>query len=240
MNDNDSKNIVIYKVIDIIFNEPTVDSNAKGKVITEIANAWKRCTIIDNKGWLWVEKEKLNSILRTTKNNINVIVMGVEDKYKMNIGNKVYIRGFKILSLIAQAMEESGVGTKGEYLDVSMKYYEAINKSDKAKLLRLEYDKVLLTERKKLKEKRKRKYKIKNDELTGEKLKKFSEFSHIRSVALYKEISDSIENGLVVNKGTHEIITARGINNEEELKYLCEELNWNIGWYEEYRKVFKF
>lgn len=240
MSDSDSKGIVVYKVSDIIFSEPMIIGNAKDKVITEIANAWKKCTIIDNKGWLWVEKDKLNSILRTRKNSVNEIVMRIEDKYKWNDGKKVYIRGFVILSLIAKAMEEGGVGTKGTYLDVSMQYYDAINKSEKSKLLRLEYDKALVAERKSLKDKRKRKYKIKLDELTGEKLKKFSEFSHIRSVALYKEIADSIDNGLVVNKTTHEIITARGINNEEELKKLCQENNWNLGWYEKYKKNFEF
>ena len=41
------------------------NENAKRKVVTEISNAWKDATCIDNKGWLWVRKDKLHSILRT-------------------------------------------------------------------------------------------------------------------------------------------------------------------------------
>ncbi len=59
-------------------------------------------------------------------------------------------------------------------------------------------------------------------------------------VFAYKDIADSIDNRLVVNKTTHEIIIARGINNEEELEKLCQEKNWNLGWYEKYKKNFKF
>ena len=80
MSNSDSKGIVVYKVSDIIFSEPIISGTAKDKVITEIANAWKRCTIIDNKGWLWVEKDKLNSILRTRKNSINDIEMRIDYK----------------------------------------------------------------------------------------------------------------------------------------------------------------
>lgn len=46
-------------------------------------------------------------------------------------------------------MEENGVGTKGVYLDTSKKYYDSINTSDKAKLVRLDYD-LTLKEQKKI------------------------------------------------------------------------------------------
>ena len=74
---------------------------------------------------------------------------------------------------------------------------------------------------------------IKNDELTNEPLKvRSAEFSHIRSVAMYKFISDSIDNGLIVNKETHKIITAEGVNDENELLNLCQNRNWSVDWYD--------
>lgn len=219
------------KELDII--DPIVDSRAKGKVVKEISNAWKDCTVIDNKGWLWVRKDRLHSILRTKKDNIGYIVMKIEDEYKTTIGKDTYIRGCKVLEIIARNIEENGVGTKGIYLETSKKYYDSINLCDRAKILRLEYDNNLKEQRKKLKSKRIRKYNIKYDELTNEVLKKKEcEFSHIRSVSMYKYISDNIDNGLIVNKKTHEIITAKAINDEAELLSLCEEMNWNTSWYE--------
>lgn len=231
-----NKNLIVYGSDNFTFLEPIISNEmAKKKVITEISNAWKDCINVDDKGWLWVEQERLHSILRTSKANVNHIVMKIEDRYKMVNGNKTYIRGFQVLALIAQQSEENGTGTKGLYLDVSKQYYDAVNSCDKVKLLRLEYDKALSATRKSLKSKRKSKYKIKVDELTGEKLRWHSEFSHIRSVALYGQLADSIDNGLVVNKETHALITAEGINDEEELKDICEREGWSLLWYPKYK-----
>jgi len=102
-----------------------------------------------------------------------------------------------------------------------------------AKLLRLEYENQLKSQRRLLKKKRINAYHIKNDELTNEPLKvRTAEFSHIRSVAMYKFISDSIDNGLIVNKETHKIITAEGVNDENELLSLCHSRNWSVDWYD--------
>jgi len=79
-----------------------------------------------------------------------------------------------------------------------------------------------------------KKYDIKVDELTNEVLRRGCEFSHIRSVTMYKYISDNIDNGLIVNKETHNLITSRGVNDEDELRDLCEGQNWNIDWYDKY------
>lgn len=228
--------MIPYSVKDLNIVEPIVDEKAKGKVVKEISNAWKNATVIDNKGWLWVSKDKLHSILRTKKSNIGYVLMQIPDEYKVNIGSNTYIRGYKVLEIIARNIEEGGVGTKGLYLETSKQYYDSINLCDKVKLLRLEYDNTMKEQRKKLKKKRIKKYRIKYDELTNESLTKEAEFSHIRSVCMYKYISDNIENGLIVNKQTHELITSRGINDEEELLELCKKVSWNVSWYEDYKR----
>lgn len=164
--------------------------------------------------------------------------MEIPDEYKTNFNNSTYIRGYKILEMIAKDIEENGVGKKGVYLDTSKKYYDSINASDKAKLIRLDYDLTLKEQKKRLKKRRIKKYKIEKDELTREELRSGHEFSHIRSCAMYKHISDHIDNGLIVNKETHKLITERGINDEEGLRELCKEQNWNLDWYERYiRKI---
>lgn len=219
---------------DISFEEPIPNENAKSKVVTEISNAWKNATYIDNKGWLWVRKDKLHSILRTNKANAEFMLMQLPDEYIMNIVSDVYVRGYKVLEIIARTMEENGVGTKGIYLETSKNYYDSINLCDKVKLIRLQYDNCIKEERKKLKNKRRKKYQIFYDELTNDPLKRGCEFSHIRSVAMYKHISDNIDNGLVVNKDTHIKITSMGINDEEELLRLCKKEGWNTIWYYKY------
>ena len=47
----------------------------------------------------------------------------------------------------------------------------------------------------------------------------------------------NIDNGLIVNVDTHEIITARAIVNEESLLNLCEELGWKTDWYIVYKNL---
>ncbi len=215
--------------------EPEVNENAKSKVVKEISNAWKNTSKIDYRGWVWVKKDRLHSILRTTKKNIDFIFMQIPDESKATFGNETYVRGYEVLKLIAKSLEENGAGTKGVYLETSKKYYDSIATCDKAKLLRLEYDHQLKAQRKLLKKKRIKAYNIKNDELTQEPLKtRTSEFSHIRSVAMYNFMSDSIDNGLIVNKETHTLITAQGVNDENELLDLCKDNNWATDWYDIY------
>lgn len=229
----------VYSVKDLSFTEPSINSHAHKATVTGISNAWKEGTIIDAKGWLWVNTDKLHTILRTNKDNARYQLLRIGNEFKMNRGNKSYVRGFKILELIARTIEEDGVGKKGIYLETSKGYYDAINTCDKAARLRMEYNHVVEEECKMLKHKRIKKYRLKEDELTGEKLNPSqSDFSHIRSVAIYKLLSDHIENGLVVNKETHKVITERGINDEIELKHLCEEKNWKTDWYQAYKKIF--
>ena len=84
-----------------------------------------------------------------------------------------------------------------------------------------------------------KKYPTNVDELTGKKLDyQRSEFSHIRSVAVYPDLQLEIENGLIVNKETHDIITKENVQNEDDLYSLCIKNNWNINWYDYYRKFY--
>lgn len=219
---------------DLAFKEPIVNTRASKKVTKELSNAWKDGTVIDEKGWMWVKKDKLHSILRTNKLNVNFIVMHLDKDFKRTYNQEVYVRGFKVIEYLARSVEENGVGGKGINLETSKLYYDSVNNCDSVKKIRLEYDLFLKEARKRLKQKRKKKYRITHDELTGQPLLRGSEFSHIRSVAMYKDISDHVENGLLVNKETHILITERGINNEEELLDLCIELGWKTHWYEPY------
>lgn len=218
------------------YQEPEVPISKK--VRTELSRAWREGILIDEKGWMWIKKDKLHSILRTTRSNAHFLAMQIDDEFKKTFNGETYIRGYKILGLLAKIIEENGVGSKGVNLEASKQFFETINQCDAVKLQRLEYDCTLKEARKKLKKKRRQKYQLKNDELTGAPLKRGFEFSHIRSYALYREISDQIDNGLLVNKETHRLITERGINDESGLLELCFEQGWQTDWYEDYIKKY--
>ncbi|MGG5461322.1 hypothetical protein [Clostridium sp. B9] len=231
--------VLKYSASDFEFEMPEKEEELAPKVYKEIENAWKGSSFLDDKGWVWIREDRLHSILRTTKGNAAYLLDRIYDKYKVNIGQYTYVRGFEIIKIIYKRIEESGVGKTEKYLSLSKNYYEAILNSDKAKVLRLEHSKLMSESRKSLKKKRRTRYKLDIDELTLEKLNyRTAEFSHIRSVAMYPEYSKDVENGLLVNKETHKIITAKNINDEEELFELCKEMDWSLAWYDIFKEYF--
>lgn len=225
---------------DLNYTEPVLENQITQKVKSELQRAWRDSILIDEKGWMWVKKNKLHSIIRTNKSNAQFLVMRLSSEFKCNFNGELYIRGYKVLELLAKTIEENGVGKKGLNLEASKKFYDAINTCESVRLQRLEYDYTLNEARKKLKKKRRTKYKLTHDELTGEPLIiRSCEFSHIRSQAMYRELSDHIDNGLIVNKETHRLITERGINDENELLSFCKEQGWKTDWYSAYIHKFK-
>jgi len=207
--------------------------------ITSITNAWSNSAYLDGSGKTWVDIENLHSILRTNKGNARHIVAKISDESKIDINNKTFIRGYEIRMIIDKFIQECGAGTRGEYLRYSEKNYTSIRDSDRGKVLRLESEKRLVEAKNKLKKRRIKGYKIKKDELTGEILEvKTSDFSHIRSYSLYPHLADNLDNGLIVNKSTHKIITAENINDEDELYDLCNKNGWTTKWYDKFKKIF--
>ena len=225
---------------DLNYTEPVLENQITQKVKSELQRAWRDSILIDEKGWMWVKKNKLHSIIRTNKANAQFLVMRLSSEFKCNFNGELYIRGYKVLELLAKTIEENGAVKKGLNLEASKNFYDAINTCESVRLQRLEYDYTLNEARKKLKKKRRTKYKLTHDELTGEPLIiRSCEFSHIRSQSIYRELSDHIDNGLIVNKETHRLITERGINDENELLSFCKEQGWKTDWYDAYIHKFK-
>lgn len=229
-----------YPVAEIKYNIPEASEKSYSRTITEISNAWNSSSFLDDSGHVWVAEDKIHSILRTSKSNGKYYLQFIEESAKKTVNNRTYIMGYKLGSLIDQFIQETGEGTKGMYLRYSEELYRAIRDSDTAKKLRLEFALELSDCRKGLKKARMKKYKLDKDELTGLKLlKKSCEFSHIRSFAIFPQFGDNVENGLVVNKDIHDVITNAAVNDEEELFSLCVENNWNISWYDRFKEYFQ-
>lgn len=240
-NDDNCKGLVPFNnhVIDIKIDLPKVPEDSDKGTCTKVRNAWVNFTHIDDQGILWVDIERVEAILRTTKTIAKYEIRNIDDKDKYKSGNKTYIRAYKIRDIIDRFIQKEKISKRKEYLQYSEQIYMAIRSCDTAEVIRTKYISNIEADRRKLKSQRIKEYKIKYDELTGDKLiKKTAEFSHIRSFAIFREVSTDIENGLIVNKETHKIITEKGINDEVELYYLCEERSWNVEWYERYKRYF--
>lgn len=219
----------------IPYEKPALPPTLHDRTLTSITNALNAEAYLDPQGRLWLSREKLHSILRTTKANANDLFDSFDEVRK--IENHWYVRAHEVMGRICKEIEEADSLKKGEYLSFSEQCLIAIRDSDRATVKRARFLEEWKEKKKKLKNARIKRYGIVTDELTGDLLeKRTAEFSHIRSSSLYRDLSLDIENGLIVNKNTHELITASGINEEEELLFLCEQEGWSTTWYDEYKE----
>ncbi|MDX8289112.1 hypothetical protein SLL00_04885 [Metabacillus indicus] len=221
----------------IDFNKPEPDPCLKLNkgTLTQIANAYDSHAFLDAEGVLWILGNKLNIVLRTSTTIAKFIVDGISDDDKTIIESKAFVRGAEINSQITREIEKSGLNDRGHYLRFSEGCLNNIRDSYTAKAIRGEAEERYNKELSRLKSKRINNFNIKHDELTGELLvKKTSEFSHIRSKKVFKQFALYIENGLIVNKGTHDQITKEGIIDENQLQFFCEQKGWKTDWYNYY------
>ncbi|RRD39307.1 hypothetical protein EII29_07845 [Leptotrichia sp. OH3620_COT-345] len=200
---------------------------------TAIQNAWINGTKLDGQGIIWISNKYLHTLLRVKKDLVKYYLATI------NRTGTEYITGAEFISLLSIIFDSATTFRRRDYIRYSEKLYLLIRDSDKAEVMRARYFEDLTYKRNKLKNQRIKKYSIVTDELTGMNLKiQTAEFSHIRSVALYPDLQLELDNGLIINKKTHELITEKGIQNEEDLYNLCLEKNWNTNWYNFYKQIF--
>jgi hypothetical protein len=220
----------------IEFEELSKD-NLNLKAMKTIYNAWGKAAKIDKIGRLWVDQEEIHNILRTSKANVRDIGLAIKPEYKTQQEEKTYIKGSEVCRLLNDVIQHTGsTWSRREYARFSEELYKTIRDSTQAESLRFQYWETVNTVKKKLKQTRIKRLKIVEDELTNLPLKKNSEFSHIRKASIHVVIADQYWNGLIVNKDIHEIITLRGVNDEDQLLDLCHENNWNTEWFEVFCK----
>lgn len=201
-------------------------------VFTQIKNAYSALVYIDENYRLWISTEKLAVILRTDASKAEYMVTNLGAKYKITVDEQEFIEAAELSKLIFKQIEQVSNSKTKIYLKFSEKQLMQIRDYPKFENEKRLIDDIRLEEIKKLKDKRIKYNNITHDELTGKELnKKTAEFSHIRSKILYRAISNNINNGLIVNKSTHDIITQNCVEDEEDLKTLCIQMNWNLDWY---------
>lgn len=205
-----------------------------------IYNAWSRAIRVDTYGRLWVLSDELHNILRTDQANARYFLLNVEDEFKIESENKVYVQCSEVCRLLdIEIQGRAGSIKREKYLKFSDAIYRDIRNSEKLSIIYAEMYEIMNAERKKLKQRRKGDLKVQKDELTGDELVKGYEFSHIRSVSSYLHLADRYWNGLLVNQETHKIITQRGVQDEDQLYQLCVDRGWSLEWYEPFLKSLK-
>lgn len=210
------------------------DGRLHEKTVKSIINAWNVNTQIDMYGRPWLNLEALHIVLRTTKPNAAYLAAGLEDNLRYFDGNSTYIKGEGVCYLLDSMITNARSLLRENYVKYSQLLYIAIRDCSRARELRAEHYESTKKILKNLKTNRLR-LSIEYDELTGNPLNKLScEFSHIRSVSLYPDFSAYVENGLLVNKDVHNIITSSNIFDENQLLNLCNENGWRTSWYHSY------
>ena len=231
-----NKSLIVFNsdIKDINYKMPERAKDLDKTTVKKIINAINRGKP-DSRGLIWIKCSTLHTVLRVkTKVDARYLLETIDKKYKTTYEGEEYVLWSSIISIVERRREEN---PKNRYLSSVMDILNEINECDEIQLLRLKAKNLMEQRVKKLKNKRIRSYKLKDDELTNDPLdKKKAEFSHIRSVAMFPELAEMLWNGLIVNKDTHFIITQVGINDEEELYKLCYEKGWNTAWYKTYKE----
>ncbi|WP_133014847.1 hypothetical protein [Clostridium cuniculi] len=235
MNKNKQLIIISSYIKNIRYEMPKKAEELNKRTIKSISNAIGD-GIVDSKGFIWFDCNRLHTILRVkTKNDAAYILEKIDNKYKVDYNSRTYVRWSSLLAIVGKRIEEN---PKNDYLKLVLSILNEINNSNDVRVLQDKAKELQEKNIKKLKKQRIKNLKILKDELTNEKLdEKRAEFSHIRSVTMYPEFSEFIWNGLIVNKETHNIITSEAVNDEEQLYSLCFKKGWNIQWYDKYKEM---
>lgn len=206
------------------------------QTINAIRSAWDKFSFIDCYGRVWVSAEGCHVILRTSTANAKYLIGRLSDNEKYTEGDTLLIKGPAICKILDEFCYSAGSLIRENYIRYSQCVYEAIKHSSRARELRAQNYTRIGNAIGTLKNLRIKQYAIKHDELTGDVLLPNSQFSHIRSVAAYPQIATNVQNGLIVNATTHDVITSLGISDESELLELCKSQNWKLDWIYSYNQ----
>ncbi len=218
---------------------------AKG-TLKGIFNAWIAASVIDQRGGVWVKASKLHTILRMKKDRVRYLLGGADKRDKVQMtgegvfgGEKVLetlVRSSKVCEWVDYSIQSPVASRTAEYRRYSEAVYRQVRDSKDARLLRAEFHQQLKSTQKNLKKQRVKRMKLKHDELTGDSLEKNANFAHIRAACHYFEMADKDWNGVVINEGTHLVLTKEGIFDEGELLEFCAKKKWKTEWHGAFKR----
>lgn len=201
--------------------------------ITEkkIINALEK-GIIDSFGRIVFPKETLITLLAlNNKRKIEYIVDGLRESDIVVLENKTCIDSAELIKMLIQRKR------KNIHQENFKAIYEVLCKIQDDPVVKYECSKhqgEINNLIKNLKSKKIKEFKICFDELTGKKLKRNSEFHHIREkgIAGNEKYQLNIKLGVIINQDIHKDITKKGIDNEKKLLVYCKANKYKIDWYD--------
>lgn len=212
--------------------------NLNERTTKSIISALKK-GIITSPGEVWISKEKIWHILRKkSAKESNYEIEKIKDHDKIKINDEIFINSAAIIDLLIRKY----VGNPNN--DILSSVIEMLVRIQNDKVVqgqREKYNRQIKEQLAQLGKTRVKEKGIKNDELTGEMLKKRYDFHHVRarSISGNERYQLDIELGLVINKDTHKVITKEGIVDEDELYVFCMNNNWKIDWYDTLKEELK-
>lgn len=224
----------VIKAGDIGYTKPNLFTGCDKRTYNSIKKACDEI-IADDTGKIYIYAKYLDRILRTKKYVVKEIILNIPKDEKISYENNLYVSLPEVTKQINRRLQSLPISKTRNYLMLVELFLVNIRDNDKFVCRRTLIDSNIKSEITKLKNKRIRKYRITHDELTGLKLTKGAQFSHIRAKSVYPSIALDIDNGLIINQDIHEIITSKSICDEDSLYKLCKKMNWETKWY----KVFK-
>lgn len=225
-----------------LYKKPSMEQfeHLDSKTIKGIDNAWDKIGIINDEGIVWVESSKLHTVIRTTKGSAKYWVSKQPKDEKIVATNgDIYVSGSSLCKYLDERVNYAGKLNTEDYLEYSYALLVATRRCSRSRELRARRYEQTSEKLKRLKSIRIKAHKITKDELTGDDLNiRTAEFSHIRSKSAYPQIAHYLNNGLIVNKSTHDLITRNNVNDEKELQFLCHQMSWSTEWYSDFEKSF--
>lgn len=205
--------------------------------ITSIVNAFFVNTKICVNGIPYLKVSGLSTILRTGNSGAErpLIYQGMPGVISaaeiVEIEGVEHISGPTLRGLIDTRLAQT-TGRTRQYLNVAMESYERILNLSQVRDLKEVFLDDIRNNRSLLKTQRIAQYNITVCEFTGQDIinPQDVEFAHIESVVSNPMLALSVDNGVIIQKAIHQILTRNGIHGYEGMYNFCVQNNYSTTW----------
>lgn len=208
--------------------------------LTSIINAFEKATLININGAIFINVSYLHTLLRTSPGAANIIWQDGIDGYasgrqSVTFGETLYITGPDFIGLLDARIQNS-IGDSKLYLQYIQEAYYTISNDNQIQDVRVSFIHTIEKMRTKMKEKRIREKNITHCEFTGKEITSRSivEFAHIQSVATSPQKALDVNNGVIILKEIHRMLTNLEIHDFSGMYNFCLANKYNLSWAETY------
>ncbi|MBB1202658.1 hypothetical protein EGM70_20470 [Enterobacteriaceae bacterium 89] len=210
------------------------------RTLNGIITALKAGIIINSNGALFINISYLHTLLRTNPGAANTIwqdgipgyVSGVDSR---NIQGDLYITGSDFIGLL-DARLQTAIGQSKIYLQFIQAAYSTISTHPQISDVRTAFIKTIDRMRSTLKKKKIQDKNITCCEFTGFEFERDSqvEFAHINSIITDPENALNINNGVIIMKKIHAVLTQLQVQNFSGMYEFCQKNDYSTAWAEDY------